>query len=756
MCTQDIKKGILMKPILKSYLLYLLIGVFLCNSLLAQKKKITPEIAFKTPPLKLTKDLPNIIGWDDDTKYLESKKKEGEEKAKTYIIDAKTGNEIGEKKPPLTWDDFRSIVDTTIDASLPTQSTRDNIKHLYVKDNDLFLLDVEKKVFKRLTNNSSEEKNPTFSPDGKYLAFTRDNNLFAIDLNTGKEMQYTNDGGEVVYNGWAAWVYYEEIFGRPSRYKAYWWSPDGQHIAFYRFDETHVPMFPIYNSRGQHGTLEKTYYPKVGDPNPMVRLGVVEAATGKIVWADFNEKDDQYFGTPFWTPDGKELWTQWMNRSQDNLKVYSIDLSSGAKKVVYDEKQSSWVEWLEDIHFLKNNKGFIIQTDKDGWMHLYHYSRDGRLKNQITSGKWQVVGVQLVDEENETIYFTAKKEASTRIDLYKVKFNGKGLQRLTFGNYTHLIKLSPKGSYFITTYSNVSTPPRMALCDNDGKIVRELGDSWQKDLDEYELAATQLMTIPTPDGYRLPVLLTLPPNLEANRKYPVLISIYGGPNAGTVADAWRLSMQAQGLATEGLIQMSVDHRASGHFGKEGVALMYRNLGKWEMNDYIEAVKWLRRQPYVDSTKICITGGSYGGYLTCLALTYGAEYFNYGIANSSVTDWKLYDTHYTERYMDTPDENPNGYKFGSVLTHVNNYKGLLRIVHGTTDDNVHFQNSLQLIDTLQNLGKHFEAMVYPNERHSIGSPKSDHARMESLRFYYKYLLEKEFPEEVFVKKQKIQP
>ncbi|MBI4547691.1 MAG: S9 family peptidase [Ignavibacteriae bacterium] len=718
-----------------------------------QKKKITPEIAFKTPPLKLTKDLPNITGWEDDASYLESKKKEGEEKAKTYIIDAKTGNEIGEKKPPVNWDDFKTIVDTSIDASKPLQSTKDNLKHLYVKDNDLYLLDVERKEFERLTDNSSEEKNPTFSPDGNYIACTRDNNLFAIDLNSGKEMQYTTDGGEVVYNGWAAWVYWEEIFGRPTRFRAFWWSPDSRRIAFYRFDETIVPMFPIYNSKGQHGSLEKTRYPKAGDPNPMVRFGIVEVTTGNIVWPDFNEKDDQYFGMPFWTSDGKDLWTQWMNRGQDQLKIYSVDLKTGKKRVVYVEEQSSWVEWFEDIHFLKNNKGFIIRTDRDGWSHFYLYSMDGKLKNQMTKGKWQVVNLELIDEDNDMLYFTAKKEASTRTDLYKVKLNGKGLKRLTFGNFTHSVRLSPKGSYFITTYSNVATPQKMALCDNDGNVIRELGDSWQKDLDEYELARTELIRIPTSDGYNLPALLTLPADLDSSKKHPVLISIYGGPNSASVSDGWRLSMQVQGLAAEGLIQLSVDHRASGHFGKEGVALMYRNLGKWEMNDYIEAVKWLRTKPYIDATKICMTGGSYGGYVTCLALTYGADYFTHGVANYSVTDWKLYDTHYTERYMDTPKENPEGYSFGSVITHVDKYKGLLRIVHGTTDDNVHMQNSLQLADTLQNLGKHFEFMLYPNERHGWGAPKSDHSRMETIRFYYKYLLEKEFPEAAFAKKSK---
>jgi dipeptidyl-peptidase-4 len=242
----------------------------------------------------------------------------------------------------------------------------------------------------------------------------------------------------------------------------------------------------------------------------------------------------------------------------------------------------------------------------------------------------------------------------------------------------------------------------------------------------------------------------LPPNMDPTKRYPVLITIYGGPGSENVSDSWQLSMTNQALASEGLIQFTLDHRGSGHFGKAGAALMYHNLGKWEMNDYIEGVKWLRKQPFVDSTRICITGGSYGGYVTCMALTAGADYFPYGIANYSITDWKLYDTHYTERYMGTPVDDPDGYKNGAVITYVNKYRGLLRIVHGSTDDNVHYQNSLQLADTLQNLGRHFEFMTYPNVRHGWGPPKSDHQRMENLRFYYTYLLKKEFPEELFKK------
>jgi dipeptidyl-peptidase-4 len=728
-----------LKPAYLTFVLTLLVF-----SLHAQeKKRLTFEQIFKNAEPRLTQSLPNIIGWADDNHYLEVKKKEGDKTAKVYAINVTSG----EEKVHRDLEQFAAIVDSGISVTSPTSYNDAYTRLIYVKDKDVYFLDTEKKNFKRLTQTAGEEKNPTLSPDGNYVAFTRDNNLFAIEVNTGKETQYTSDATDVIYNGWASWVYYEEILGRASRYRAFWWSPDSRHLAFYRFDDAKVPVFPLYNSEGTHGFLENTRYPKSGDPNPEVRVGVVPVTGGNIVWADFNEKDDQYFGTPFWTPDGKALVVQWMNRGQDNLKLYAVDPASGKKTAIYNETQSSWVDWFESIHFLAENQGFIIKSDKDGWGHLYLYGLDGKLKNRITQGKWTVTNVVQVDEKNRRVYFTAKKEASTRTDLYRVRFDGKELTRLTFGAFTHNTQLSPAGTYFITTYSNVTTPQKMALCKSGGPVMKELGDGKTKEFSDYELAKAELFRVMTPDGFNLPVMWTLPLNFDSNKKYPVLISIYGGPDAGTVSDTWR-GLTSQWLAMEGVIQVAMDHRASGHFGKAGVALMHRNLGKWEMNDYIEVAKWLRAKPFVDTTKICITGGSYGGYVTCMALTYGADYFTHGIALYSVTDWRLYDSHYTERYMDTPAENPEGYKNGSVLTFANKYKGLLRIVHGTMDDNVHMQNSIQLVDALQNLGKHFEFMLYPGERHGWRGPKATHLRNDNYRFYYKHLLEKEFPEGLF--------
>jgi dipeptidyl-peptidase 4 len=725
--------------------LFIILTFFILPLHSQEKKRLTWEQLFKSAEPKLTKSLPNITGWADDDHYLEMKKKDGDDRIKEYLIEVKSGKD----KLYRDMGEYKSIADTNIDLSRPESSNEAFTRMIYQKDNDLYFFDIEKKEFKRLTNTPSEEKNPTLSPDANYVAFTRDNNLFAIEIATGKEYQYTNDATDVIYNGWAAWLYYEEIFGRPTHYKAFWWAPDSKNLAFYRFDETLVPMFPIYNSEGQHGSLERTRYPKAGDPNPDVKIGIVPVAGGNVTWAAFNEKDDQYFGTPFWTPDGKQLLVQWMNRTQDTLLIYGVDPASGSKKPIYLEHQTSWVDFLESLHFTKSGKGFIYTSDKNGWNHIYYHSMDGDRDKQITTGKWAVSGITLVDEKNDKIYFTAKKEVSTNNDFYSVRLNGGDLKRITVGYFSYSINPSPNGKYFIATYSNVATPSKMALYDTKGKLVKELGDSKAKEFDDYRISKTELFCVTTSDGYALPVRWILPTDFDPAKKYPVLIDVYGGPNAASVSNSWG-GLRSQWLAMEGMIQMTIDNRGSGHFGKEGAALMHRNLGKWEMNDYIEIVKWLRTKPFIDSTKVCITGSSYGGYAACMALTAGADYFTHGVAEFSVTDWNLYDSYYTEKVMDTPSDNPEGYKNGSVMTYADKYKGLLYIIHGTMDDNVHMQNSMQLIDKLETLKKHFEFLVYPGGRHGFGGPKATHLRNETYRFYYQYLLGKEFPEQLFGK------
>ena len=708
-------------------LLLLSITSLLTLGVIAQKKEFTEQQMLRGGAANITTPLPRVLGWVDDGRLLINKKEHQDSAMKVFLVDCKTG-----KMTPSSADLLKTNAGPGVSISL--------------RDNDVFV-SIPGQPTKQLTKTPETEVNPTLSPDKAWVAFTRKNDLYTINIASGKEYRITNDGTDLILNGYASWVYFEEILGRPTRYKSYWWSPDSKQIVFMRMDDTKVPLFPIYSESGQHGYSENTRYPKAGDPNPTVRIGITPVAGGQLTWADFNENEDQYFGMPYWTPDAKTLLIQWMNRGQDNLIIYAVNPSNGSKKEVYNEKQKTWID-LDDqggrISFLGENKGFILQSDKDGWDQLYLHNNDGTLKNQITTGSNWSTNVQYIDEVKNIIYFTSRQENSVRTDLYRVDFDGKNQMRLTFGDYTHATELSPNGSYFTTRYSNASTPDRLALVSNKGKLILELGDSKGTDFDAYAMAKTEILRIPSEDGlFQLPIRITWPLNFDPAKQYPVMINIYGGPNAGTVRDGWQFNGQTQWWAKEGLIQVAMDHRASGQFGKNGINYMHRNLGNWELKDWITIVKWLRTHG-ADSTRVGIAGFSYGGYMTCMALTAGAGYFTHGLAGGSVTDWKLYDSHYTERFMDTPAENPQGYAAGAVMTHADQYKGLLRIYHGTMDDNVHLQNSLQLVKKLQDVKKHFEFMVYPGGRHGWGGNQQFHSANENNAFIYKNLLKKEVP------------
>jgi len=670
--------------------------------------------------------LPRFIRWIDNNQFVLNTKRGEDAAPKNYVYN-------------LTTKQY-----TIAPAELvPTE------KSVVLKKGDLFLKDNGTEV--QLTFDNAEEKNPTLSPDGNYVGYTKNNNLYSLSLTTKKEVAITNDGATGILNGYASWVYFEEIFGRPTQYRAFWWSPDSKYISFMRFDERKVPMFPIYNSEGQHGFVEETRYPKAGDQNPTVKIGWTTPDGGNITWADFNEAEDQYFGWPIWNPNNNSMWLSWMDRGQNNLKIYELNMTTGAKKPVYTEYQKTWID-LEDrnggrINFIPNNKGYIAQADASGWNQLYMYDMEGKLQYPITNGKFTVLGIRQIDEKNKTIYFTARGiESSARIDLYSIGFDGKNQKRLTVGDVNNAqVYLAPDAKNFVTVYSNIQTPTTLALINAQKKTVEVLGTATPANFDASKLAKTELIRIKSADGlFELPALVTWPKNMDPNKKYPLLVSIYGGPNAGTVMDSWSSNPTKEAWAQEGLIQVAFDHRASGHFGKEGVNYMYRDLGHWEMEDYMTMAKWFIANGQADPTKIAMTGFSYGGYMSSYALTYGASVFTHAMAGGSVTAWELYDSHYTERFMDTPAENPEGYKSSNVMTHLKNFKGVLQLVHGTMDDNVHMQNSIQLLSALQDQGKPVEFMLYPGGRHGWGGAKGKHFNDLKNQFIYKHLLEKAMP------------
>jgi len=485
-----------------------------------------------------------------------------------------------------------------------------------------------------------------------------------------------------------------------------------------------------------HGYLEMTSYPKSGDPNPFVSLGLADTESGEVSWVEKNE-DLEYLAWIHWTPDGSGMTYQQMDRDQTTLKMYHYDMKSAEIKEIYEEKQKTWVEWFERIYFLENSDGFMIRSNRDGWYNLYHYDMDGKLVNQITKNDFRTTGVQAIDEENGKVYFQATGKNPVESHFFVVDMDGTNQKQLTEKAGSHRAILSPTNSYFINTFSSYNNPGEMHLMSTTGEVIRELGKETQ-DANVDAGLTVEFFTVPTTDDMEMPAFWVLPPNFDENKKYPVIFEIYGGPDAGTVYNRYR-DYSFNQLYKDGVIRFTVDHRSSGKFGKKGLDYMHRNLGKWEMHDYIEAVKWLRTKSFIDETKVGISGGSYGGYMTALALTYASDYFTHGVARASVTDWRLYDNVYTERYMDTPADNPEGYDFGSVMSHAKNLKGKLYIIHGTIDDNVHMQNSIQLISKLQDLGKDFEMMVYPGGRHGWGGAKGSHSRKLATDFWREHFL-----------------
>lgn len=721
---------------LKSIFLILILFIVFFLGTFAQNKELSFQQVYLFAEPRLINSPLQILKWIDDENYLLQKRNP----SAIYKVNAKTGNE----EIFINYSDYDEVLlesELTLDNKIA--NSNDYKGYLFKKNDNLFYFNIDDKKLIQLTTTKGERKNPTFSPDGKKVAYTMNNDLYYVDIEKQEEIRLTFDGSETLYNGWASWVYYEEILGRASNYRAFYWSPNSEMIAFLKTDDSPVPKFPLYIADGSRGRLEWEHYPKAGEPNPNVSLHIANLKDNKIVFVEEDTSADQYTAWVFWTPDSKELFYQILNRGQDHLQLLAANPTSGKSRLVYQEKQNSFVEFFEDIYFLNDNKRFILRSDKDGFRHLYMYDFNGKLLSQLTNGDWTVTKILSVDEKNKRVFFEGNKDNSLENHLYSVGLDAKNLIRLTKEEGTHTTRVSENGTYFITSFSSIHNPGQTILCDSNGNSIRILLERKKEIFNEYKFGKVETFKIKTSDGIELPAMWTLPPNFDKSKKYPVLFSIYGGPGGKDVRNSFSMFLDRFFISQNDIIHFVVDHRGSEHFGKRGMSLMHRNLGKWEMNDYIEAVKYLKQLPFIDTTKIGITGGSYGGYLTCLALTYGADYFTHGISDFPVTDWKLYDNIYTERYMDTPEENPEGYKFGSAITHADKYKGYLLITHGSLDDNVHMQNTIQFVDKMISLNKDFEMMIYPNERHGYGIPKRNHQYREYAQFWFKHFLGKEF-------------
>ena len=597
--------------------------------------------------------------------------------------------------------------------------------------------------------------NLTFSPDSSMLAFTRSNDLYVYDIASGKERRLTNDGSELILNGYASWVYYEEIFGRPSRYRAFWWSPDSKKIGFYRFDNTAVPMFPIYSAAGQDGTLRNTRYPKAGEPNPEVRIGIIDLNKDGIVWADFDEKEDQYFGTPFWGADSQEFFIAREPRIQNTLDLYSVSATDGSKKHIYHEEYKTWLDWINGMLF--TDKGlYMARSFETGWQQIYFLSYDGQVRRLTDGPNWRI-SLLRADARKGDVYFTACRDASVRQCLYKVNAKGQITALTDTSMNVSAVSFSPDGKYFAAALSNFTTPTQIRVCrssDGKGQVV---ADKKGPDYDASKYALPQLIYITVDNGLKLPAYIVYPKNFDPSRKYPVHVDIYGGPDTPQVRDVWmQPSDRNQWWSENDIIEVTADCRAAGHDGRAGLDMVYKHLNTYEVQDFISWAKYLKSLPYVDGDKIGVEGFSFGGTMTCMLLFTAPEYFHYGIAGGGVYDWILYDTHYTERFMETPQTNPEGYRDSKVIKYVPEYPVvydaasaaaaeagkiepvMLKITHGTGDDNVHFQSTLQLIDALHQHNKKFEFMIYPDGMHGYHGYQGNHFLNSNREFWLKYL------------------
>ena len=615
--------------------------------------------------------------------------------------------------------------------------------------------------------------NLTYSPDSTRLAFTRNNDLYVVEIATGMETRLTHDGTDLILNGFASWVYYEEILGRPSRYKAFWWSPDSRKIGYYRFDNTQVSLFPIYSAfenpeaaavkyqsprvtdHGLGGSLSETRYPKCGQTNPEVRIGIVDLATEETVWADFDPSLDQYFGIPFWGPDSEEFFIARMPRLQNTVDLYAVKASDGTKRHVYNETYKTWLNWFDGVVFTDNGL-YMAREFETGWQQIYFLSYDGKTFRRLTDGPNWSVSIVRVDEKKGDVYFTAKRDATVRQALYKVDAKGV-ITALTDPAYNATgVSFSPDGKYFAASYSNVTTPTKVAVFTASGKKLREgriVADMQGPDYDASKYALGQLVYMTTEDGFKLPGMIVYPKNFDPSKKYPVHVDIYGGPDSPQVRDRWVTPNSSnQWWSDNGIIQITVDPRAGGHNGREGLDMIYRQLTVWEVKDFVTWADWLNALPYVNGDKIGVEGFSFGGTMTSMLLMQAPDRFHYGIAGGGVYDWALYDSHYTERYMDTPQNNPEGYKVSKVLNYVDGYPTeyggntgvepvMLKLTHGTGDDNVHHQNTLQLIDAMHKEGKKFDFMIYPDGMHGYRGYQGQHFQKANREFWLKYLLEK---------------
>ena len=612
----------------------------------------------------------------------------------------------------------------------------------YEKSGDILLVDLRNSDVIAVAATDAKESSPRFSPDGQWLAFVKDNDIHAWHIESRNEKRLTTDGSDTLLNGTVSWVYWEELLNRSDR--GFVWSPDSASIAFLQTDESVVGEMHYVHFEPNLPKVIRQRHPKPGEANPRVRAGIVSVEDATTTWIDLGSYLFEYLPRIQWLPDSRRIALQTMNRPQTALDIFIADAMTGESSHLMRETDPGWVNVHDDLHFLADGEHFIWRSERDGYSHLYLFDMNGQLVRQITSGDWALrpsggpagmdTAVSAIDESAGMIYFTALEKASTERHLYRIGLDGMGLERLTKEDGAHAIYFGPDGTHYVASHSSLASPPVLAVFDADGEGISVISDDDSGITDRFDLQPWELFTVRARDGFEMPAMMLKPRLFDPEKRYPVVMYVYGGPSAPTVVNAWQGRSRGyyhQLLAESGAIVFYVDNRSAAGKSKTDANTIVRQLyGPVELNDLLDGVAWLKSQPFVDADRVGIWGWSGGGTMTLQSMT-SSEEFAAGAAVAPVTDWHYYDTIYTERYMKRPQDNEEGYESTSHTKRAADLHGRLLLVHGTYDDNVHPQNSWAFSDELIEAGITFDMMIYPMRKHGISDDAAQHHVYKSM-------------------------
>jgi dipeptidyl-peptidase-4 len=598
---------------------------------------------------------------------------------------------------------------------------------------DLFLYRLESGKWDQLTATADAERDPKLSPDGTQVAFRRAHDLYVLEIASRKVKRLTEDGSATLLNGELDWVYPEEL----DLGTAFWWSPDSKHIAYMQFDVGREMVYPQVSLLGMRAVAEPERYPQAGTPNAEVHVGVISPTGANTRWIDMGETRGFLIARVYWSPDSSKLAIERFNRLQNKLDLMLADAGAGTSKSILHESDPAWINLNDLFHFLADGQ-FIWGSERDGFQHLYLYGPDGKLRNRITQGEWEVNQIAGIDETRQILYYTSTEGSPLERQLYSIRFSGKDKKQITQGAGTHAVSMSPSNDYFVDTFSSLTKPARKTIHKIDGAEWAVFREADHKLTDEYEVLPTEIVNVKAADGTLLYARLIKPANFKGGEKYPAIVMVYGGPGVQTIHNAWSGATWDQALAQRGFVIWQLDNRGSMGRGHAFETPINRRMGKVELADQLEGIRYLVAQGFVDPNRIGINGWSYGGYMTINALLNAPDVFRAGIAGAPVTNWQNYDTIYTERYLGLPAENPDGYKVSSLVDYADKLKAKLLMIHNIEDDNVLFQNTLQMSAALERAGKLFDMLIYPGKSHGVEGPLRKHLLEKTTDFFEKNL------------------